>query len=124
MDLMRALIDTNILIDYLSGVEAARDELALHDAPAISAITWMEVLVGAKGDDEATRLKSFLSHFERRPIDDAVSDAAVTIRRDHGIRLPDAIIWATARVAEAILVTRNTRDFPASDPGVRVPYSL
>ena len=121
---MRALIDTNILIDYLAGAEAARQELARHANPAISAITWMEVLVGANGDEDAARLKSFLSHFERLPIDDAVSDGAVDIRRERGIRLPDAIIWATARVADAILVTRNTRDFPADDPGVRVPYSL
>ncbi len=37
-------------------------------------------------------------------------------------RLPDAIIWATAREASALLVTRNTKDFPADVPGVRVPY--
>lgn len=36
---MRALIDTNILIDYLGGTDAARQELARYAAPAISAIT-------------------------------------------------------------------------------------
>ena len=44
--------------------------------------------------------------------------------RDHRLRLPDAIIWATARVAGAVLVTRNTKDVPAGDPAVRVPYSV
>ena len=34
---MRAVIDTNILIDYLAGVEAARDELARHADASISA---------------------------------------------------------------------------------------
>ena len=121
---MRALIDTNILIDYLAGVEAARSELARHTAPAISAITWMEVLVGAGDDEEMARLKSFLADFERIPINDAVSEGAVAIRRQHGIRLPDAIIWASAQVVDGLLVTRNTRDFPVDDPGVRVPYSL
>ena len=38
---MRAVIDTNILIDYLAGVEAARDELARHADASISAITWI-----------------------------------------------------------------------------------
>ena len=121
---MRAVIDTNVLIDYLAGLDSAHQELARHATPAISAITWMEVLVGAQGDEEAARLRSFLARFERLPIDDAVSDVAVEIRRERGIRLPDAIIWETARVAEAILVTRNTRDFPPDDPGVRGPYSI
>ena len=49
---MRALIDSNILIDDLAGVEAARSELARHTAPAISAITWREVLAGAEDDEE------------------------------------------------------------------------
>lgn len=83
----------------------------------------MEVLVGARADEEAAGLRSFLARFERLPIDDAVSEVAVKIRRRQRIRLPDAIIWATAQVAQTILVTRNTRDFPADDPGVRVPYA-
>ena len=124
MALMRALIDTNILIDYLAGVEAARDELARHSNPAISAVTWMEVLVGAADDEETARLKSFLADFERIPIDNAISEVAVEIRREHGLRLPDAIIWASARVVGGLLVTRNTRDFPVDDPAVRVPYSI
>ena len=78
---MRALIDTNILIDYLAGTEAARQELARYGAPAISAITWMEVLVGARSAEEAAALRSFLARFERLPIDDAVSEAAVSSAR-------------------------------------------
>ena len=38
---MRAVIDTNILIDYLAGGEVARDELARHADASISAITWI-----------------------------------------------------------------------------------
>ncbi len=121
---MRALIDTNILIDYLDGIEAARDELSRHHDPAISAITWMEVMVGAEDDPETARLRWFLSGFTRVPIDDDVSELAVAIRREHRIRLPDAIIWASARRIGGVLVTRNTKDFPADDPGVRVPYSI
>ena len=121
---MRALLDTNILIDYLGGVEAARDEIARHDEPLISTVTWMEVMVGAADDREMARLRWFLSGFERVAIDDRVSELAVAIRREHRIRLPDAIIWASARSIGGLLVTRNTRDFPSGDPGVRVPYSI
>ena len=121
---MSALVDTNVLIDYLAGIEAARDELSRHNDPAISAITWMEVMVGAAGDRESARLRWFLAGFTRVPIDDEVSELAVAIRREHRLRLPDAIIWASARRSGRILVTRNTKDFPAGDPGVRVPYSI
>jgi predicted nucleic acid-binding protein len=38
------------------------------------------------------------------------------------MRLPDAIILATARAESALLVTRNTKDFPRDDPASRVPY--
>ena len=121
---MRALIDTNVLIDYLGGVEAARDELDRLAEPLISTITWMEVMVGASDDREMERLRWFLSGFGRVAIDDRVSELAVSIRREHRIRLPDAIIWASARSIGCLLVTRNTKDFPADDPGIRVPYQI
>jgi len=53
---MKALFDTNILIDYLNGIGVARSELALYEQPMISSITWMEVMVGASGADEEARL--------------------------------------------------------------------
>lgn len=52
----------------------------------------------------------------------AVARAAVLLRRAHRLRLPDALIWATARVNHCLLVTRNSRDFPVSEPEVRIPY--
>lgn len=121
---MRVLLDTNILIDYLEGIAAARDELARHEKPSISAITWMEVMAGAADQEDSARLRSFLSGFRLVPIDDPVSELAVAIRRDLRVRLPDAIIWASARHIGGLLVTRNTKDFPADEPGVRVPYSI
>ena len=121
---MRALFDTNILIDYLGGAEAARSELARFTDPAISMITWMEVLVGASDDSESLRLQSFLSGFQCIDIDRTVSRLAVEIRREHRIRLPDAIIWASARSIGGILITRNTRDFPVDDPAIRIPYTI
>ena len=46
------------------------------------------------------------------------------LRRERRLKLPDALIWATARRHGSLLVTRNTKDFPKDDPGVRVPYSI
>ncbi len=121
--MVKALLDTNILIDFLNGIEQARDELARYDDPAISIITRMEVMVGASAaGTESTR--AFLSQFLTVGLDEAIADEAMELRRRHRLKLPDAIIWASARVQNRLLVTRNDRDFPPSDPGVRSPYRL
>jgi hypothetical protein len=51
-----------------------------------------------------------------------VAERAAVNRRRKKIKLPDAIILATAEVAKRQLVTRNVKDFPAGMRGVRVPY--
>lgn len=120
---MIAVFDTNIVIDALNGVEEADVEYGRYDRVLISRITWMEVLVGAKQDD--TELRDFLNlYFEIVPLDLAIAESAVELRRMERIRLPDAIIWATAQVNNAILVTRNTKDFSPEREGIRLPYTI
>jgi predicted nucleic acid-binding protein len=121
--MVKALFDTNILIDYLGGAGAAKKELARHENKAISTITWMEVLVGTTTDDEAA-IRAWLGSFDVIALDTAIANRAVEIRKDKRIRLPDAIVWASAQVNSLLLVSRNTKDFPADEPGVRVPYKL
>jgi predicted nucleic acid-binding protein len=121
--MVKALFDTNILIDYLNAVPQARTELQRYTEKAVSIITWMEVMVGAAGDVEAAT-RSFLAAFDVIALDREIAARAVNLRRDHHIKLPDAVIWATAQTQAMLLVTRNTRDFTASDPGVRMPYKL
>ncbi|MBK1665016.1 VapC toxin family PIN domain ribonuclease [Rhodospirillum rubrum] len=118
-----ALFDTNILIDHLNALPEAREEIERFESRAISIITWMEVMVGARADlIEPTRL--FLDGFKVIALDDEIAKRAVDLRRAHRIKLPDAVIWATAQTTGRLLVTRNTKDFPPDDPGVREPYAL
>ncbi|MDQ7001051.1 MAG: type II toxin-antitoxin system VapC family toxin [Mariprofundus sp.] len=121
---MKALFDTNILIDYLNGIEAAKTELALYESPAISSITWIEVMVGARSEDEEVRLRAFLNRFRIVPVSGEVAERAVELRRQYRMRLPDAMIWASALCESCLLISRNTRDFPPDHPGVRVPYTV
>ena len=60
----------------------------------------------------------------RDPLDLAIAERAIKLRRTHRMRLPDAIIWATAQIHQAVLVTRNTKDFHATWTGIRIPYQL
>lgn len=121
---MRAVFDTNILVDFLCGFDQARVEVARYRTRLISLVTWMEVLVGARDAEDEAALRTFLAGFDTVEVDVEVAEEAVRLRRERRVRLPDALIWASARTRHAVLVTRNTRDFPADDPGVRVPYHL
>jgi predicted nucleic acid-binding protein len=121
---VKAVIDTNVVVDYLRGIDAARVELARYERPAISVLTWMEVLAGSGDTTEMAVLQRFLRRFDVIPVDALVAGEAVELRREHRLRPPDAIVWATARARDALFVTRNTRDFPGDDPGVRVPYRI
>jgi predicted nucleic acid-binding protein len=121
--MVKALFDTNILVDHLNAVPEARAELRRYAEKAISIITWMEVMVGTPHDlDAATR--SFLDGFDIIAVDQQIAERAVGLRRTQRIKLPDAIIWASAQVHAMLFVTRDTNDFLTEDPGVRVPYKL
>lgn len=121
--MVKALFDTNILVNYLNAVPKARTELQRYPEKAISIISWMEVMVGASGDLEAAT-RSFLRGFDILIVDEQIAERAVSLRQSHRIKLPDAVIWATAQVHAMLLVTRNTKDFPDGDPGIRAPYKL
>jgi predicted nucleic acid-binding protein len=121
--MVKALFDTNILIDYLGGAPQARAELKRFDDAAISIVTWMEVMIGGPGEKEDST-RAFLARFDLIGLDQEIAEDAVSLRRAHRIKLPDAIIWASARQSGRLLVTRNTKDFPAGDPGIRAPYTL
>jgi len=119
---MKAIFDTNILIDYLQGRAEAARELERYEGKLISTVTCIEVLVGARGDKEGSLLRSFLAGFTICELSQSVAEMAIRLRREHRLKVPDAIIYATAREQGCLLVTRNNRDFSAEWPDVRVPY--
>ena len=121
--LMRLCLDTNILIDVLKGEPSALAWLEQQQRPAISLITWMEVLVGCQ-PHEAPVVQRWLESFDRIAVDACVAEAAVSLRREHAFKLPDAIILASAQCSGLVLATRNTKDFPLRLGDVLHPYEL
>ena len=121
---MKAVFDTNILVDYLNGIADANHEIERYEEIAISIVTWMEVLAGADDAEEEAITREFLARFKVQPVEKTVAERAIKIRRQHKLKLPDAIIWATAKELGRILVTRNTKDFSEKDAGIRVPYRV
>ncbi|MES2758304.1 MAG: PIN domain-containing protein [Pseudomonadota bacterium] len=75
-----ALFDTNILIDYLKGYPLAIAEVEYWNKGIISAITWMEVMAGAKESDRAD-IAMFLSQFDVIHTDGLIMEFAASISR-------------------------------------------
>ena len=120
---MRLLLDTNVLIDVLKGETTARDWLEERQQPAVSVIAWIEVLVGCRTAESQT-VEAWLDSFERLSLNRDVARESVQARQRHGLKVPDAIILATARCHGLTLATRNSQDFPLSLGDVLHPYSL
>ena len=121
---MKAVFDTNILVDYLSGIEEAKSELNLYKTKLISIITQIEILVGVEKEEEENVVRSFLLSFEVRELTRSIAEEAVRIRRETRMKVPDAIVYATVKEEGCSVVSRNTKDFKAESPDVRVPYQL
>lgn len=115
--------DTNILIDWLRDKAPAIAEISRYKRHRISRIVWTEILAGEPLEQRDT-IRQLISPFEVVEIDSRIALTAADIRFRSRMKLMDAYILATAQVNGAILITRNTKDFPANMPGIRVPYTL
>ena len=120
--------DASILIDALWDHPPAHEEIRRAGARGarmwISRMAWVEVL--SKGDDAVLReALRFFGRFSMDEIDEETALRAASLRRERPrLKSPDAIILASAQVRGRVLITRNTRDFPAQMPGIRVPYTI
>ncbi len=119
-----AIFDTNIIIDYARGIEPAKELIRTCPRRVISIITWSEFLVGVPLE-RIEQAEIFLDeNFEIMPIDMQISKQAIIIRKNFKMKLPDALIYASAKIADLTLVTRNTKDFPPEWPDIHMPYDL
>jgi predicted nucleic acid-binding protein len=106
------LIDTNTLIDAQtkrlpeSGLQFLAE--VINEDFTVSFITYIEFL-GYKDATKATA--DFISLANVIQINKLIIDTCVTLRKTRRIKLPDAIIAATAIVLGYTLITNNEKDF-------------
>ena len=119
------IFDSNVLI-YLSKYKLDPQKILQKNA-AISVITKIEALGYAFANiEEHNLLKAICSELEVVPLTDTISEETIKLRARYKVKLPDAIIYATALVRRVPLLTNNIADFKSLDGKVELidPFTL
>ena len=114
--IMSYVFDSNILIYYLNSAlpDTGRQLVGqgILRTSYISVITRIEILCGIdKAIPIPQPVTDLLNQFREQPFTEAIIQQCIDIRRNQRIKLPDAIIAATALHLQLPLVTRNIGDF-------------
>ena len=109
--------DTNTAMYYLQKqfpptAESFIDDTIAHHIPVLSAITEIELLCWKHSTlEEEKKLAYFINDFMIIELEQSIKHKTAEIRKQHRIKLPDAIIAASAIVYNLILISRNVTDF-------------
>jgi predicted nucleic acid-binding protein len=106
------LIDTNIIIYLSQGKLKISDFAKKDDNLYLSSVTYIETLgYPFPTQDEETAATKLCETFDRFFLTKEVEEQTILIRKSKKVKLPDAIIAATAIVHNLTLVTHNSDDF-------------
>jgi predicted nucleic acid-binding protein len=113
---MPYLIDSDVLIDISRGKQAAREYVdALTEGWAISQVSALELIVGARDKKELANIDAFLSAFVVVPLRESTGKRAYELlklyAKPHGLHVFDSLVAATAIEEGLTLVSKNLRHF-------------
>ena len=115
MNNVHYLLDTNIFIYHTKGepeILSFLELLSFNGEMNISIITKIEFLGWDKHTpDGLEKCNSLIRNTRIFPVNEDVADRAIEIRQGKKIKLPDAVIAATALLNNLTLATRNVDDF-------------
>jgi len=111
------LVDTDVLIWCFRGRARAARAIESAAAPAISAVTYMELLQGVRDKRELRTIRCFLAdlHIPTLPLTENIGHRATIYLEEHalgaGLAMADALIAATAMEHTLSLCTGNAKHF-------------
>ena len=111
-----AILDSNTAIYLLNGTLNPTSSKAIADIadqPFVLSVIGRIELLGweAPDEEEALKVVRFVEAAIVLPLNEPVIKRTIAVRRQYKIKLPDAIIAATALEYALTLVTRNVNDF-------------
>ncbi len=83
----------------------------VNDIPKVSIITKIEVLGYNAPPKDYQLLSGFMDDAHLLELTEPVVNQTIELRKQHKIKLPDAILAATALVNDLVLISRNSSDF-------------
>lgn len=106
------LLDSNILIYAAQPEHASLREMIVERAPAVSAISLVEVLAFHRLQaSDRVLLEQVFALSDVLPVSDVIVQHAARLRQQRRMSLGEGIVAGTALAHGRTLVTRNTRDF-------------
>ena len=117
------VLDTNVIIGFINGAEAAVRLIAGRGEAELcaSVITRTELLsFHGLPPEEEKRIRQFLRHVSVIDFNERVEAATIALRRFTQLKLPDAIIAATAVSLGAPLFSFDRRLASLGWPGLRI----
>lgn len=110
------LIDTNVVIEFLGGKLSITGSNWLQNLVDVhlcnlSIINKIELLGYNGSIDEMQTVQDFVDATNIISLSDVVVDKTIYLRKNYKIKLPDAIIAATALEYNFSLITRDISDF-------------
>lgn len=113
---VRYLFDTNVFLYFLSADARIRrlfsEQFLSENEIVTSAIVRIELLSFPQlSPAQESAIRDLIDQFRVIPITKAIEELAIDIRRKYKVKIPDAIIAATAYSTSSILVTHDVSDF-------------
>ena len=113
------LFDTDVLIWFLRGNDKAAAFLTRERDRAMSQVTWMELVQGARDKRDLAVMRAFLARMDFRmlPLAENIGHRAMLYLEQHGlkdgIKMADTLVAATAVEFGLPLGTANVKHFKA-----------
>ncbi len=119
MSKSRFLLDTNTILYFLGGKVASSIPKGNY---YVSVISEIELLSYPNlSNTEETYIRAFLTDVFLVDLNPKVREASIQLRKEHKLKLPDAIIAATAQVYDCMLLTNDKKLLSLAIPAQALP---
>ncbi len=117
----KGVLDSNVIIDASKGIVSTQEIVNEYDYLYTSIISYVETKGYNYSDNEEKEIVTqILNSVEIVDVNKEIADIAIEYRKIKKIKLPDALVLATAKHLNADLLTSDVADFQNIDKSVKI----